>query len=622
MLGYFPPVYNNELFYSTIARYHYHSGNASLSQTNKDLFSKTQLKANVEFASRLSVLMTKLNLFNFMSLNEIIEKHTLFPYLSFFVDTELRDELKQMLIKGENLNKLYLKLGLQGHKVSTHSFLKYCKKCLEEDFENLGEGYWHLDHQLPSSYVCILHEEVLLDSSVPFRPKSKTEYVPLTSENCESKEDPSPEIIKNNYSLFKSLTKKGLELFTSRPTFDYKKIHQIYRYILRLKGYLTANGAVKQIELGEDLEEFYGRDFLNYINCSVRLGDNSCWLRLITSKHRSVFHPIYHLLLLNFLNVSVERLSEIDDFEYKPFGKGPYPCLNPAAEHYKELIIEDVIIKRDQNTGNLRGLFGCKCGYQYVRIGPDKSESDVYKYNKIFEYGPIWKERLFYLVKNQKKTYKEVAEELHVSDQTVSRYVNGFKKKPKKTSATLEKLDIFKERWLTLMNENPSYSQDQIRSKDQGLYSLLYKYDKEWLKRNSPEYLPFSKGNNRVDWKQRDQKYISEIRNIVEKIKNSFDKPERITINKIEMETGLNFIRQNINKLPQTKEYLNANLESKIDFQIRKAKWAIKQLETNQEEVTLPRVIQMLNLYGWVTQEVLDEINELIYLRRNTQDVF
>lgn len=166
---------------------------------------------------------------------------------------------------------------------------------------------------------------------------------------------------------------------------------------------------------------------------------------------------------------------------------------------------------------------------------------------------------------------------------------------------------------MTLLKENPSYSQDQIRNQDNGLYTLLYKYDKECLKENSPVFVPFSLGNNRVNWEERDQQYFELIKKTVDKMKNIPDKPERITINKIEVESGLSFLSRNLDKLPRISKYIKSNIESLSEFQIRKAKWAIKHLENNNEDVTLPKVKLLLNVHDSLSNEVIERINGLVF---------
>lgn len=56
LLAYFPAPYEDELFYSVIARYHVHSGNFNFVDTIRDLYGKTQLKAIPDLATNLNAM--------------------------------------------------------------------------------------------------------------------------------------------------------------------------------------------------------------------------------------------------------------------------------------------------------------------------------------------------------------------------------------------------------------------------------------------------------------------------------------------------------------------------------------------------------------------------------------
>ena len=55
-----------------------------------------------------------------------------------------------------------------------------------------------------------------------------------------------------------------------------------------------------------------------------------------------------------------------------PFGKGPWPCLNKAADHYKQPVIQHVNITRDYKSSAPIGTFECSCKFVYARKGPDR----------------------------------------------------------------------------------------------------------------------------------------------------------------------------------------------------------------------------------------------------------
>jgi hypothetical protein len=146
-------------------------------------------------------------------------------------------------------------------------------------------------------------------------------------------------------------------------------------------------GNVKQRDLYADFVSFYGLKILSVFQSIPTSEESTCWLKSIARKHRKSFHPLRHILFLIFLGKKVTDLDTLDYFG--PFGKGPFPCLNPAANHYKKLVVSQHSVKRCTDTGYPIGVFTCKCGFEYTRLGPDKKEEDKYIYRYVRCYGGV-----------------------------------------------------------------------------------------------------------------------------------------------------------------------------------------------------------------------------------------
>ncbi|WP_144788720.1 hypothetical protein [Lysinibacillus fusiformis] len=88
MIGYFPKPYEDELYYSIIARYHIHVGNLSRKQTNKELFSK-KVNINFELPMGLAYLVSKVSIFPKEFTKEyFFNKHTVIPFVKPFKSEE------------------------------------------------------------------------------------------------------------------------------------------------------------------------------------------------------------------------------------------------------------------------------------------------------------------------------------------------------------------------------------------------------------------------------------------------------------------------------------------------------------------------------------------------------
>ena len=78
-------------------------------------------------------------------------------------------------------------------------------------------------------------------------------------------------------------------------------------------------------------------------------------------------------LAIDFLNLNLETLLKVP-LEHKPFGKGPWECLSPVCELYKQPRIEKC--KVTYTKPNFVGEIACKCGFVYRKYRSIYSEKD------------------------------------------------------------------------------------------------------------------------------------------------------------------------------------------------------------------------------------------------------
>jgi hypothetical protein len=351
---------------------------------------------------------------------------------------------------------------------------------------------------------------------------------------------------------------------------------------------------------------YFGDEFLNIVKSPVQIDDESNWLAMIVRKHRKTFHPIRHLLMVEYLGLNLRELFELKQ-EVKPFGKGPWPCLNAGAEHYMKSIVDDLKITYDSKSKKIIGTFTCSCGYVYSRSGPDVDENDRYKIGRIKNFGEVWENKLKELI-NKKLGLRAIARELRVDPKTVEKYANklGLELcwKSKETNEFLEVTIIssnnnfdtkkdYQNKWLSLIKELPGKSKTELRKMDNGLYTWLYRNNKEWLNSNSPKATNNISINRRINWNDRDGEILMEVKAVVESMLNSCEKPERITVSKIGKKIGrLSLLEKHLDRLPLTKSYVDKSVESIDEFRKRRILWAIKTLKREGEEVRAWKVIK------------------------------
>ena len=346
-------------------------------------------------------------------------------------------------------------------------------------------------------------------------------------------------------------------------------------------------------------------------------------------KKNKTSHPIRHLLLARFLGISIDDLFN-KKLDYKPFGYGPWPCLNKSSDHYLQPVVTDMKVTYGADVKKPIGTFKCSCGFVYSRSGPDMTEDARYKIGRIKVFGSVWEARLKELIEKN-LSLRQTARLLGVDPNTVKKYArkldlvtywekrsndnnespaNDFKRA---SGSDYNKRDTYRNKWLSLMKNNPDKGKTELQKMNTALFTWLYRNDREWLNNNSPAKKRVNNRYIRVDWNSRDKEILSKVEGVVKEMLNSKEKPERISISRIGSKLGIRaLLEKHLDKLPRTKAYLDSVKESDKDFRIRRIKWAIQELEKEGQELKEWRILRKAG----IRKEYVVEVKENILLLR------
>lgn len=163
MIAFFPEIFPDELLYSQLARYHAKSGYMIYRSAAEDLFNNPTVRPDIDFVNKLSLDALN-NITRTVSIESIIEKHTMFAYYGKFLNQDRRNTAFRALVSMQgNYNNL---LPMPKRKKDTDRFLRYCPLCANNDRLNFGEAYWHRIHQMQGVNICPVHHCKLIDSSL------------------------------------------------------------------------------------------------------------------------------------------------------------------------------------------------------------------------------------------------------------------------------------------------------------------------------------------------------------------------------------------------------------------------------------------------------------------------
>ena len=183
MLPFFPTPYPDELLYSLICRYHLRSGNRSFRQTQLDLFETAGAKKYyLGLPNNLATLVHKLPFGSSLTVNQLLKKHTLFPYYRTFLTPREVKRLQELMERKESKSIAQV-ARIPKLRLYYPEYLQFCPQCLTEDLRQYGETYWHRLHQVAGMRVCLTHGVGLENSQVLVSEMGKI-FVAADEENC------------------------------------------------------------------------------------------------------------------------------------------------------------------------------------------------------------------------------------------------------------------------------------------------------------------------------------------------------------------------------------------------------------------------------------------------------
>ena len=562
MLPYFPAVYPDELLYSVLARYHRHIGLPCPMQTMQSLFGKKNAIASIDLQGYLADLAIRIPPERGLTVNRIIESLTLFPYVTAFEPPTMQTQVKQSMVLG-NVENLHVRLGLTTSRVGRIQKLRFCLQCSKTMIANYEELYWRRDHQISSVLVCPEHGCPLMESDVSFIQHSRYEFVAATPDNC-------PQNARTIISLtdqvtlshLHSLARLSNELLNNpqKPR-TFTGWTAYYRNKMIEAELTLSDCRMDQQRLSQEIRSFYGCTLNllpNVLDGSKFTGN---WLKAMVRKHRKATHPLYHLLVQNFL---AQRDLAKREIHVSLFGAGPWKCLNPLAKHRATSPIKDVV--QHSNHGKITGVFTCTCGYVYTRSF--NSITKKVGQPRFQEYGALLEPALRKLIAAD-TSRRKIGEVLQLDPKTVFRLTS--------------KLDI---------TDKPVQSKDPSKNSPKNKSERNTQVNKKLGK--SP-----NKGkstSSRRDWVEVDQVCIAKISSLAAIILKE-SPPVRITYAELDRRMGKrDWLLTHKSLLPMTKAFLDSTLESTESFQLRRIRWAIHELDSASGTVKAWQVLRKTGL--------------------------
>lgn len=596
----------------------------------KEIFGTGNAIATWEFPSHIEHLVRNLDSGHCYGTEDIIFNHTMLPLYYPFLDIE-RQKYALEHMKSNNGKGIHMKLGVMASKIKTIISLKCCPLCIAEDIEQHGVAYWHRSHNAPGTIICYKHSVLLRDScpecGVVIAPKSKNVFFAL-EDNCTNGHFLTSVENDNcqNHNIELRIAKAiNYLLSNDLQNHNAMSVQETYIRLLYKKNLITPKGIIRQAELIQQFKGYYGESFLQRMGLNFDTKCGESWLSSLIRTNK-VSHPLKHILLINFLVGDMFLFFEQSKEEYYSFGKAPWLCLNPVADHYKKPIITKCSVSWCSDTQKAVGTFECECGFVYSRKGPDTCTEDKFKIGRIKSFGTVWEKKLRSIAQEKDRSLRSMAREMKADTNTVKKhlYKLEFEEICSQSQSVREKYDelilhnklakIYAGRIVNYLEENSLATRTMVQHRLRKEYTWLYRHNKELLYSILPKpTIERVQNNYRVDWVKKDSEIFAMVKKEIHRIFDNTEKLERVTIGRIGKNLGLlPIMEQHLDKLPKTKKLLNKFAESVEDFQLRRATAVINQMLLQKEDIRSWVVFRKAGLGDRCSDKVKQTILEMI----------
>lgn len=581
----FPPLYADESIWSGCARYVERMGVTRTAVLLQEVFGAGGHTWAMDMPVGLSQFHTALPIGYPETADGLVESHTAYRYYAPFLPGDRVGQLREIIeMGGKKFRQL---LACRRTSLNLPEYLRYCPSCAVEERRQLGECYWHRLHQLPGVEVCPAHE-VWLESTQEFawdvgdeRPFITAErVVPQKMPRLVSERDPERDTLlwvarESAWLLTHSCPSKGCESFPQR-----------YRYLLAERGWGTFRKRLAWAPFWKAFLRIHPLPVLRRLDGHARSLSTGRGIRALLRFPRRAMPPIYHLLLIHFLGLSVEEFCALTT-QPAWFGNGPWPCLNPVAPHKNERAVVHCETRIRRQDGRPIGTFSCGCGFAYSRVGPDWGPLAQFSYHCIVQYGLYWEWVLQTRWRDPRLTREGLAEQLGVSRVTLWEQAIRLGLNPSTSSrregkrwdrvsgVQLKDREQKRLQWQQLAQRRRRTLVQERRCRR--LYAWLFRWDGAWLRANQPTSRETGRTRDwapRVDWTTRDCQMAEAIVRAAGHLTMAQEPPQWISRHRLITRSGhARWIAPYLDRLPQTLQAIQSAVETRHAFQVRRAIW-------------------------------------------------
>lgn len=334
-----PTFLPDETLYSLCARFHHLSGNRLAATTSHQLFGVSTAAMLHDFPTHLATFQARTE----GKLGDVESLARARTLLRFYAPYQPAKRIIAGIeaMAGNGIDHLKFRLGLPSSRIGATHPLKACAKCIQEELDQIGCAYWHLQMQHPSVWICTRHNEFLMQTSGKSRTQNKLQWIlPHTLNQEEWK--CIPETFKAQSLLFERLHEFARGTCTIDAQLDPTTLRQCYLYGAKKSGWLTRSGSVRlkatRQAFLDQVVGLVGVPEFDFIESADR--QDGGFLGKLLRSARSYLHPTKHLIVKIFLFGS---WAEFWTSYLEMDGKSPKLAVKPYSSSKSETKMEALL---------------------------------------------------------------------------------------------------------------------------------------------------------------------------------------------------------------------------------------------------------------------------------------
>ncbi|AMO23676.1 hypothetical protein GCM10027034_37430 [Ramlibacter solisilvae] len=455
----------------------------------------------------------------------VIREHTLVP---FYLPLRREIDAEQAIsaIRAGGLGGIKARLGILASGFGAANPLKACMVCVKVDGLDRGVSSWHLDHQWPGAWICLLHDAVLQYGLGKVNAEGRFHwYLPQDIAFAEASKTP---IDGSAMQVLRKLTACacGLGRLPQGFHFDQTTLAQTYQSRMIDLGLASPSGRLRSARFAEalasicePLSRLHGMEIL----AGVASGDTGAFSRLMQER-RSTPHPLKHLIFVTLLFESWQAFTSSYQQEL-----GNAPFVKDETNTGKATVLEDQDHSRSQSVAEdvRQGMSVTRAaeaaGVSVATAIVWSAAAGVPLSRRPKKLTPRVRAQA---VASLKRGHDKgvVASLVGVSIQTITFLLRS---EPGLRSAwnaarLARARKAARTAWTRAARRFHSPMQQVLRQREPAAFAWLYRNDRQWLQQFTVETLlkPRPTNNAHIDWNERDRVLSASIeieaRNLVQ----------------------------------------------------------------------------------------------------------